>query len=103
MPGVRVSPHYGIVIRKQVLEQHSIPLDKLLKATQASEPLDEDESLISFGPHFGREAAIEFIQRLENLELVYGEDFLDFDDMLPEWCQVYVAHSKERATTERRE
>ncbi len=96
MPGVRVSPHYGIVIRKQALEQHSIPLDKLLKAMQASEPLDEDESLISFGPHFGREAAAEFIRRLEALGLVYGEDFLDFDDMLPEWCLVYVACNGDR-------
>ena len=89
------------MIRKQALEQHSIPLDKLLKAMQTSEPLDEDGSLISFGPHFGQEAAAEFIQRLEGLGLVYGEDFLDFDDMLPKWCQVNVAHSRERTITAR--
>ena len=52
-------------------------------------------------PGVGQEAATEFTRRLEGLESVYGEDFLDLDDVLPEWCQVYVAHSKERTTTAR--
>ena len=52
-------------------------------------------------PGARQEAATELIRRLEALEWVYGEDFLDLDDVLPEWCQVYVAHSKERTTTAR--
>ena len=93
MRGVRVSQHFGIVIRKQSLEQHSISFGEVLRTMEVSEPLDENETLVSFGPHFGEEAAREFIQRLETLGLVYGDDFLDFDDMLPEWCHVYMAYN----------
>jgi hypothetical protein len=91
MTGVRVSEHYGIVIRKTALEERRITVDKLLSAMEASAPLDEDQNLISFGPHFGGEAAQEFTRRLEALGLVYGDDFLDFALILPEWCSLYVA------------
>ncbi len=55
--------------------------------------MEEDADLVSFGPHFGGEAAREFIERLEALGLVYGQDFIDLADTLPEWCHLYVALS----------
>lgn len=58
---------------------------------ETEHPLDENESLVSFGPHFGGEAASEFIKRLEELGLVYFNDFFDIPGLdLPEWCQLYV-------------
>ncbi len=90
MPGVRISEHFGLVIQKSALARHNISLNLLLQKMEAEHPFDEDEALLSFGPHFGGEAAQEFTRRLETLGLKYGEDFIDFADTLPEWCQVYI-------------
>jgi len=91
MSGVRVSQHFGIIIRKNAIKGLKIPFETILELMEASEPLDEDESLLSFGPHFGGEAANEFIRRLEGIGLKYGNDFVDFEDVLPEWCQIFIA------------
>ena len=90
MPGVRVSEHFGLVIQKSALVKHDLSLDLLLQQLETEHPFDEDEALLSFGPHFGGEAAQEFSRRLEAIGLKYGEDFIDFADTLPEWCQVYI-------------
>ncbi len=95
MPGVRVSEHFGLVIRKSALVRHTVSVGLLLHTMEAEHPLDEDESLLSFGPHFGGEAAQEFIRRLETIGLKYGEDFIDFADILPEWCQVHISIAPE--------
>lgn len=91
MPGVRVSEHFGLVVRKSALVKRNVSLNLLLQTLEAERPFDEDESLLSFGPHFGGEAAQKFIRRLETIGLKYGEDFIDFADVLPEWCQVYIS------------
>ena len=49
-------------------------------------PLDVNEDLISFGPHFGLEAATESVRRLESLGLIDIDDFFVFDGDFPEWC-----------------
>ena len=90
MRGVRVSQHFGIIIRKNALKGRGISSKSILELMEAPEPLDEDDSLLSFGPHFGGEAANVFIQRLEGIGLIYGSDFVDFEDTLPEWCQIYI-------------
>jgi hypothetical protein len=89
MSGVRVSEHFGLVIRKTSLQQHNVPMKLLLQQMETDRPFDEDEDLLSFGPHFGGEAMQEFVRRLEVIGLKYGEDFIDFSDTLPDWCQVY--------------
>lgn len=53
---------------------------------EAAAPLDVSEDLISFGPHFGSEAATEFVRRLEALGLVNIDDFFLFTGDFPEWC-----------------
>jgi hypothetical protein len=90
MTTIKVSEHYGIVIRKDALSAKNIASSQLLTAMQASQPFDEGEHLISFGPHFGQEACNVFIQALETLGLIYGDDFINIEDTLPEWCQLYV-------------
>ena len=93
MAGVMVSQHFGIIVRIASLRANQVSMAALLQTMEVDRPLDQDEFLISFGPHFGGEAATEFSHRLEKLGLRYGEDFIDFADTLPAWCQVYVALS----------
>ena len=54
-------------------------------ATQA--PLDSNERLASFGPHFGQEALDEFLRRLSAAGLAYFDDFIEFSGVWPEWCR----------------
>ncbi len=93
MTGVRISEHFGIVVRKAALDEHHVSMPSLFQAMETERPFDEDANLVSFGPHFGGEAAREFIERLEALGLVYGQDFIDLADTLPEWCHLYVTLS----------
>jgi len=91
MAGIHISEHFGIVIRKAALAQHLITHHQILAAMEAEAPMDEDTDLLSFGPHFGDEAGHTFIQRLEQLSLVYGDDFIDLALVVPEWWQLMVA------------
>lgn len=87
---VKLSSDFGIIVRKEAIQEKGISIKKLFQIMDVSTPFDETETLASFGPHFGQEAASEFIQRLEQAGLIYGEDFWDFDDIFPNWCSVYV-------------
>ena len=92
---VAITEHYGIIIRKAAVNRCGITMDALKEIMEAAQWLDEDEHLISAGPHFGREASNEFVKRLEHYGLIYGEDFFDFDDMLPTWCSLHVTFVKD--------
>jgi hypothetical protein len=46
---------------------------------------------VSFGPHFGGEAADEFTRRLRALGLEYVDDFFVFAAELPKWCRFPAA------------
>lgn len=85
---VRVSVHFGIVIRKRALSRLAIHREDVHLLMQASEPYDEDTELISFGPHLGEEASDEFIRRLKHAGLEYVDDFFVFSGDVPEWCGI---------------
>lgn len=87
---VKLSSDFGIIVKKEAIRQKGVSLEQLFQIMETSFPFDENETLISFGPHFGKEATNEFIQRLEHVGLIYGKEFLDFHDILPNWCCVYV-------------
>jgi hypothetical protein len=87
MKFVQLSSEYGIVVRRSALDAGGVSREALLRAMEASRPLDEDETLVSFGPHFGEEAAAEFTRRLESLGLVYVDDFFVFSGDFPVWCR----------------
>ena len=91
MAGVRVSEHYGIIIRKDALETHSISRSSLSALIEADALFDEDEMLISFGPYVGDEAIQTAIGRLEQAGLRHGIDYLDVSDSLPDWLQLSVS------------
>ncbi len=90
MSPVHVSTDFGIVIRRAALDEHGIDMPALLKVMETGEPFDQDNQLVSFGPHFGGEAAREFMKRLEALGLEYAKDFDDFGIIVPDWVDLYV-------------
>lgn len=58
----------------------------LFIALEVEEGLDGNGRLLSFGPHFGREALTTIMSRLTKLGLVYFDDFFEFCGDYPPWC-----------------
>lgn len=85
---VRVSAHFGILVRKSGLARRGIDYARLLAIMETHSALDEDETLLSFGPHFGEEAADEFIRRLKAEGLEYVDEFFVFRTEIPDWCRI---------------
>ncbi|KAB2877342.1 hypothetical protein F9K33_16515 [bacterium] len=88
---VKISTPFGILIRLNALMKCNIKRDHILAIMEVDNPLDENENLISFGPHFGEEAAAEFTNRLERIGLRYIDDYFVFKEDIPEWllCLAY--------------
>lgn len=93
MTNVRLTAEFGVVVRVASLEQRGVSYRKLLDAMEVDVPLDSSEELVSFGPHFGQEAATEFVRRLECLGLILFDDFFVFSGDFPQWCG-FVGHLK---------
>jgi hypothetical protein len=85
MKTVKISAEYGIVIRKSAVTAKGISLQKVFAPRETSSPLDQNEELLSYGPHFGREAAEKFSDKLELLGLKYFEDFFLVEMDVPDW------------------
>lgn len=64
-------------------------------AWETSLPTGINDELISFGPSFGPEAQREFLRRLEELGLVYFEDFFDINVDHPVWCAFLITSGLE--------
>jgi len=86
---VQVSTDHGVVVRKAALDRLGIGRDQVISEMEA-QPFDEYADLLSFGPHFGREAAEEFSRRLDALGMEFAEDYFVFDLILPQWCVPFV-------------
>jgi hypothetical protein len=86
MANVNLTAEFGLVVRRSALEQRGVSYRKLLEAMETEAPLDVNEDLISFGPHFGSEAVTEFVRRLESAGLINIDDFFVFAGDFPEWC-----------------
>ncbi len=91
---MRLSSHFGIVIRRAPLRDREIGRETLASAMEA-EPLDENSDLLSYGPHVGGEASEEFTRRLERLGLRYFSDFFVFQGDFPAWCSFSASLSKD--------
>ncbi len=96
---ISASAEYGLVVRKDALRIRGVTVDALLRALEASQALDEDDHLMSFGPSFGEEALLDYIRRLEALGLHYVTDFCAIHVDLPNWCslRVSMAHQTDLA------
>lgn len=90
MDCVRIHPEFGIVLRRSALRERGVSLDAVLAVFQRA-PLDQNGSLISFGPHFGQEAASALVASLEKLGLVYVDDLFMFVSECPDWCGLGAA------------
>jgi len=90
---VRISSDFGLVLRKAALRERGVALADVLEAMEVREPLAGDDDLLSFGPHFGGEAADVFSARLEGLGFVYVDDYFVFAEPFPQWCSLHVAAS----------
>lgn len=91
MQFVRLSADYGLVVRRAALDERGVAYAQLLNAMESEEPLDRSDEIISFGPHFGGEAADELTSRLIALGLVYIDDFFVFSGDFPAWCRFAAA------------
>jgi hypothetical protein len=83
---VIVTSEFGLIVRRKALVERRVDLHDLLTAMEVGEPLDDSDDLLSFGPHFGREATETMISRLTKLGLVYFDDFFEFCGDHPSWC-----------------
>jgi hypothetical protein len=91
MKYIKIHPEYGIVVSKRALTAKKIEIGTVLSIFEVAEPLDQNEQLLSFGPHFGEDAANSFIEELESLGLEYVDEFFMFIAIVPNWCEFGVS------------
>ena len=84
---VKITDEFGIIIRKKALVDKNIELATVLAVFENERPLDENEDLISFGPHFGGEAMDNFGKRLTQIGLEYVDDYFNFFGEFPAWIE----------------
>jgi len=83
---VVITNEFGLIVRRKALVERQVSLHDLFAAMEVSKAFDDSDELLSFGPHFGREAADTMISRLTKLGLVYFDDFFEFSGDYPSWC-----------------
>jgi hypothetical protein len=83
---VIITSEFGLIVRRNALIERQVDLDDFYVAMEGEERLDGSEDLLSFGPHFGREALNTIISRLTKLGLIYFDDFFEFCGDYPPWC-----------------
>jgi hypothetical protein len=89
----RLSAQFGIVIRKARLAELGLDLDTVLEKLETDVAFDEDEQVLSLGPHFDDAAAADLGARLSTLGLLEIDDWFIFRGDVPEWCTLSVALS----------
>lgn len=92
MEFIEVAPGYGLVIRKNALIEHGVPLEKLLAIMKIDAPLASNDQLVSFGPFFGQEALDRLIKELSGFGLQYFDDFVEVVGDYPGWCRFKVGY-----------
>lgn len=88
---VKLTQDFGIVIRKGAIFQKGISEDQIRMVFEESSPIDENDQLLSYGPHFGAEAMEEFGKRLSKIGLDYIDDFFYFYGDFPDWANFSVS------------
>ena len=95
---VIVTSEFGIIVRRNALVERQVDLRDLFTAMEVEERLDGSDDLLSFGPHFGREALNTIVSRLTQLGLVYFDDFFEFGGDAPPWCAVRGGYNPASST-----
>lgn len=83
---VIVTGEFGLIVRRNALVERQIDLRDVFTAMEVEAWLDGSDDLLSFGPHFGREALNTIVSRLIKLGFVYFDDFFEFYCDYPPWC-----------------
>lgn len=86
MGSIRITGYCGLVVRRAALLERGVTMEMLLNALETAAPLDMDEHLISFGPHFGGEHLNAITKTLTALGLVFFDDFFDTVWDSAPWC-----------------
>lgn len=60
---VKVTMEYSLVIRRKSLTDKNISLEQINEVFEGNAPLDINEELISYGPHFGQERMMYYFRR----------------------------------------
>jgi hypothetical protein len=94
---VALTSEFGIVVRRAALMERGVSWEGLLNALDVPAPLDSNNCLISFGPHFGQEAVDILLGRLSGLGLKYFDDFFEFHGDYPKWCAFRASSPDERS------
>ncbi len=89
----KLSSQFGIVIRKARLEELGLDLDTVLEKLETDVAFDEDDHVLSLGPHFDDAAAADLGSRLSALGLEETDDWFIFRGDVPEWCALSVGLS----------
>ena len=87
---MKVSKDFGIVIKKNVIDQKSIDLLQVMKEFNFKKYFDESTDFISLGPFFGGDNADSCMKLLERHGLVYIDDFFILEGYFPDWCRVEI-------------
>jgi hypothetical protein len=82
---VLVTSEFGLIVRRNALTERQVDLRDLFTAMEVEVRLDGSDDLLTFGPHFGREALNAIVSRLIKLGLVYFDDFFEFCGDYPPW------------------
>ena len=93
MNPVKVTPEYGLIVRRDALREQGVSFDALLAAMDAQNPMDMNDHLISFGPLLEDGAFEDVIQSLRALGLEYYNDFVEFVGAYPKWCCFHVGYA----------
>jgi hypothetical protein len=94
---VQATFQYGLVVRSAALGERNVPLTSLLEALETDAPLDQDDHLIVFGPHFDGDALAEMHKRLSSLGLVYVDDYFELVMDHPGWLGFRVEFVREES------
>lgn len=87
---MRVSSDFGIVVRREALEDKRVDLSPVLVEFNFDRYFDQSNAFISLGPFFGGDAADDCMKCLESLGLDYIDDFFVFTGDFPQWCRFEV-------------
>lgn len=87
---MKVSKDFGIVIRRQALDEKSVDLESVMREFHFERFYDDSPEFVSLGPFFGGDASDNCMNLLEQLGLVYIDDFFIMEAYLPDWCRIEV-------------
>lgn len=82
---------FGLIVRKAALDKKGISRSMLDTIMTDIHLIGESEDLLSYGPMFGMESLDEIIFRLQNIGLIYVDDFVELNFLVPNWVKLGIA------------